>query len=115
MVRTQGTRLGPYEIIAPLGAGGMDEVYPARDSRLGRDVAIKAFAEDAERMARCEREAQTLAALNHPNIAAIYGIEPGAIVMELVEGADLKGPVPVELALSYAQQVCVSGPKAITT
>ena len=82
MALTQGTRLGPYEIIAPLGAGGMGEVYRARDSKLGRDVAIKvlppAFAEDAARMARFEREAQ-LAALNHPNIAAIYGIEPARL------------------------------------
>src|SRR5256885_11202585 len=111
MALTPGTRLGPYEIIAPLGAGGMGEVYRARDSKLGRDVAIKvlppAFAEDAARMARFEREAQTLAALNHPNIAAIYGIEQGAIVMELVEGADLKGPAPVETALSYARQIAI--------
>src|SRR5213078_2055452 len=112
MALTQGTRLGPYEIIAPLGAGGMGEVYRARDSKLGRDVAIKvlppAFAEDAARMARFEREAQTLAALNHPNIAAIYGIEQGAIVMELVPGEDLKGPVPVETALSYARQIAIA-------
>src|SRR5438477_12807107 len=71
-----GTRLGPYEIVAPLGAGGMGEVYRARDARLGRDVAIKAlpaaFAADLERLARFQREAQTLASLNHPNIAAIY-------------------------------------------
>src|SRR5436853_7208201 len=74
MALTQATRLGPYEIIAPLGAGGMGEVYRARDSELGRDVAIKvlplAFAADAARMARFERETQTLAALNHPDIAA---------------------------------------------
>ncbi len=112
MALTQGTRLGPYEIIGPLGAGGMGEVYRARDSKLGRDVAIKvlppAFAEDAARMARFEREAQTLAALNHPNIAAIYGIEQGAIVMELVPGEDLKGPVPVETALSYARQIAIA-------
>ena len=112
MALTQGTRLGPYEIIAPLGAGGMGEVYRARDSKLGRDVAIKvlppAFAADAARMARFEREAQTLAALNHPNIAAIYGIEQGAIVMELVPGEDLKGPVPVETALSYARQIAIA-------
>src|SRR5256884_2963478 len=107
-----GMRLGPYEITAPLGAGGMGEVYRARDSKLARDVAIKvlppAFAEDAARMARFEREAQTLAALNHPNIAAIYGIEQGAIVMELVPGEDLKGPVPVETALSYARQIAIA-------
>src|SRR5215469_277899 len=86
----RGTRLGPYEILAPIGAGGMGEVYRARDTKLGRDVAIKAlpeaFAQDAERMARFQREAKVLAALNHPNIAAIYAIEDGALVMELVEG-----------------------------
>src|ERR1700730_13733407 len=112
MALAQGTRLGPYEIIAPLGAGGMGEVYRARDSKLGRDVAIKvlppAFAEDAARMARFEREAQTLAALNHPNIAAIYGVEQGAIVMELVEGQDLKGPVPIETAMGYARQIAIA-------
>jgi serine/threonine protein kinase len=78
---TAGTSLGPYEIIAPLGAGGMGEVYRARDTKLNRDVAIKvlpdSFANDAERLARFTREAQTLAALNHPNIAAIYGLEEG--------------------------------------
>lgn len=104
-----GSRLGPYEIVAPLGAGGMGEVYRARDSKLNRDVAIKvlppAFAEDPERMARFEREAQVLAALNHPNIAQIYGIEQGALIMELVEGEDLHGPVPIETALDYARQI----------
>ena len=79
MALTSGTKLGPYQIQSPLGAGGMGEVYRARDSRLGRDVAIKvlpeAFAKDAERMARLAREAQVLASLNHPNIAAIYGFE----------------------------------------
>src|SRR6478736_2085851 len=92
-----GSRLGPYEIVAPLGAGGMGEVYRARDPRLGRDVAIKAlsaeFARDPERLARFRREAQVLAALNHPNIAAIYGLENSkgvqALVLELVEGATL--------------------------
>src|SRR6266700_2281604 len=93
MALSAGTRLGPYEIIAPLGAGGMGEVYRARDSRLNRDVAIKTlpsgFADDPGRMARFEREAQLLAALNHSNIAMIFGIEEGALVMELVEGATL--------------------------
>ncbi len=104
-----GHRIGPYEIVAPLGVGGMGEVYRANDTNLGRQVALKvlppAFANDAERMARFKREAQTLAALNHPNIAAIYGIEGNAIVMELVEGADLKGPLPVDEALKIARQV----------
>src|SRR5688572_9452888 len=88
-----GSRLGPYEVTSLLGAGGMGEVYRARDTKLNRDVAIKVlpelFAADAERLARFTREAQTLASLNHPNIAAIYGIEDGALVMELVEGEDL--------------------------
>src|SRR5258708_29897788 len=101
-----------YRIVSKLGDGGMGAVYRATDSKLNRDVAIKilppAFAEDSARMARFEREAQTLAALNHPNIAAIYGIEQGAIVMELVEGEDLQGPVPVETALSYARQIAIA-------
>ncbi len=114
-----GTRIGPYEIVAPIGAGGMGEVYRARDTRLDRDVAIKvlpeAFASDAERLARFTREAQTLASLNHPCIAAIYGIEetPGglrALVMELVAGDDLtvaiaRGPLPPDEALPIAAQI----------
>src|SRR5581483_6929093 len=98
-----------YRIVGKLGEGGMGEVYRARDERLGRDVAIKvlpaALANDAQYMARFEREAQTLAALNHPNIAAIYGIERGAIVMELVEGEKLPCPVPIEAARAYARQI----------
>ena len=94
---TPGSHLGPYEIVAPLGAGGMGDVYRARDARLGRDVAIKALpatlAQDAEHIARFEREARLLASLNHPNIAAIYGLERAtgmtALVMELVEGPTL--------------------------
>src|SRR5580698_4573853 len=96
-----------YRITAKLGEGGMGAVYRATDTRLNRDVAIKvlpeALAQDASRMARFEREAQVLASLNHPNIAAIYGLEQGAIVMELVEGADLAGPVPIETAIGYAK------------
>jgi serine/threonine protein kinase len=84
-----GTRLGPFEIHSALGAGGMGEVYRARDTRLNRDVALKIlpelFAADPDRLACFEREAQMLAALNHPNIAAIYGFEDRALVMELVE------------------------------
>jgi tRNA A-37 threonylcarbamoyl transferase component Bud32/dipeptidyl aminopeptidase/acylaminoacyl peptidase len=87
------TRLGPYEIVSAIGAGGMGEVYRAKDTKLNRDVAIKVlpdlFATDTERLARFTREAQTLASLNHPNIAQIYGIEGTALVMELVEGEDL--------------------------
>ncbi len=97
MALTSGVRLGPYEILSPLGAGGMGEVYRARDTKLNRDVALKvlpaAVANDAERMARFQREAQVLASLNHPNIASIYGLEESgsvrALVMELVEGSTL--------------------------
>src|SRR6185295_7712499 len=97
MTLAPGIRLGPYEIVGPLGAGGMGEVYRARDGRLGRDVAIKAlppaFAADPERLARFRREAQALASLNHPNIAAIYGLEEAGgaphLVLELVEGETL--------------------------
>ncbi|MDZ4798921.1 MAG: protein kinase, partial [Bryobacteraceae bacterium] len=100
MPLTPGDKLGPYEILSPLGAGGMGEVYRARDSRLNRDVAIKVLpptlANDADYLARFQREAQALAALNHPNIAAIYGLEGNAIVMELIEGETLKGPIPLK-------------------
>jgi serine/threonine-protein kinase len=113
-----GTRLGPYEIVAPLGAGGMGEVYRARDSRLDRDVALKIlpelFATDPDRLMRFQREAKTLASLNHPHIAQIHGIEESsgvsALVMELVEGEDLaeriaRGAIPLDEALPIAQQV----------
>jgi serine/threonine protein kinase len=109
-----GTRLGVYEILASLGAGGMGEVYRAKDTKLEREVAIKilpdAVAGDPDRLARFEREARVLAALNHPNIAQIYGVEEGALVMELVEGETLgspikTGPLPVETALDYARQI----------
>src|SRR5215475_14632019 len=113
-----GTRLGPYEVSALLGAGGMGEVYRARDTKLNRDVALKilpeAFTLDADRIARFRREAQVLASLNHPNIAAIYGFEDSggthALVLELVEGATLadriaKGPVPLDEASPIAKQI----------
>ena len=113
-----GTRLGPYAITAPIGAGGMGEVYRATDGRLKRHVALKiltaSFATDADRLARFQREAQVLASLNHPNIAAIYGVEESngirALVMELVEGPTLadrirQGPIPVEEALPIAKQI----------
>src|ERR1700730_1714983 len=94
-----GTKLGPYEILAQIGAGGMGEVYRARDIKLKRDVALKvlpeAFALDLDRMARFEREAQVLASLNHPNIAHLYGLEGPALVMELVDGETLPCPLPV--------------------
>src|ERR1700752_5333037 len=118
MTLTAGTKLGPYEILVPIGAGGMGEVYRARDARLNRDVALKVlpeiFSKDAERMARFEREAQVLASLNHPNIAALYGLEESngirALVMELVEGPTLAhriggGAIPLEEALRIAQQI----------
>ena len=104
-----GDKVGPYEVIAPLGAGGMGEVYRSRDTKLKREVAIKvlpeAFARDPERMARFQREAEVLASLNHPNIAAIYGIEERALVMELVEGAAPTGPIPFDEAWKIASQI----------
>ena len=98
---TSGTRLGVYEVTAQIGEGGMGQVYRARDTKLNRYVALKilpdAFASDPDRLARFTREAQTLASLNHPNIAAIYGIEESqdvrALVMELVEGEDLSAHI----------------------
>src|SRR5499426_1384319 len=118
MSLTPGTRLGPYEITATLGAGGMGEVYRARDTRLKRDVALKilpeSFATDPERLARFQREAEVLASLNHPNIAAIHGLEESngtrALVMELVEGETLadrisRGPIPIDEALPIATQI----------
>ena len=122
MALVPGTHLGAYEIVSLLGAGGMGEVYRARDKRLGRDVAIKvlpaSFADNTESMARFTREAQTLASLNHPGIASIFGLEDGlaesggvrGIVMELVEGSTLadrlcRGALPLEEALTIARQV----------
>ena len=105
----QPSQIAHYRITSKLGEGGMGAVYRATDTKLNREVAIKvlpeAFAVDPDRMARFTREAQVLASLNHPNIAAVYGIEQGAIVMELVEGADLKGPVPVQTAIDYARRI----------
>src|SRR5438552_4543930 len=118
MALCSGTRVGHYEILAPLGVGGMGEVYRARDVRLGRDVALKTlpecFIKDPERMVRFEREAQVLAAFNHPNIASIYGLEESngirALVIELVEGPTLaeriaSGPIAMEEALRVAREV----------
>jgi Tol biopolymer transport system component len=115
---TPGTRLGPYEVVAPLGEGGMGEVYRATDTTLKRDVAIKvlpdALAHDAERLARFEREAQILASLNHPHIAHIHGLEQDggakALVLELVEGPTLadriaQGAIPIDEALAIAKQI----------
>lgn len=128
MSLTPGTRIGPYEVVGSLGAGGMGEVYRARDAKLGRDVALKllptAFASDPERLARFDREAQVLASLNHPHIAQIYGFEQSgpstgsgqamrALVMELVDGptlADLIAAGPMELpeALRIAKQIALA-------
>ena len=118
MALTAGTRLGPYEVTAQIGAGGMGEVYQATDTKLKRQVAIKVLPEsvaaDVDRLARFQREAEVLASLNHPNIAAIYGLEQTdgltALVMELVEGEDLsqriaRGPIPVDEALPIAKQI----------
>ena len=119
MVLTSGTRIGSYEIGPLLGAGGMGEVYRARDSKLGREVALKVLpssvAADSDRLGRFSREAKVLGSLNHPNIAAIYGLEDSgitpALVMELVEGPTLAdriktGPIPMEEALPIARQIC---------
>ncbi|MBZ5696531.1 MAG: protein kinase [Acidobacteriia bacterium] len=119
MTLSAGTKLGSYEITGAIGAGGMGEVYRARDAKLGRDVALKSlperFARDTERMSRFQREAKVLASLNHPNIASIYGLEDSgqthALVMELVEGPTLadrvkQGPIPIGEALRIAKQIC---------
>src|SRR5215475_387382 len=118
MPPTAGSRFGPYEIVAAIGAGGMGEVYRARDTKLGRDVALKilpeSFVHDPERVARFRREAQVLALLNHPHIAAIYGLEEANgsqfLVLELVEGGTLadrlkSGPPPLDEALTVARQI----------
>ena len=117
MALAPGTRRGPYEITAQIGAGGMGEVYRARDTQLNRDVALKilpeAFASDPERLARFEREARTLAALNHAHIAHIHGLEESdgvrALVLEFVDGtlADriARGPIPITQAFAIARQI----------
>jgi len=118
MALASGTRLGVYNITAPIGEGGMGQVYRARDTTLNRDVALKilpdSFATDPDRLARFTREAQTLASLNHPNIAHIHGLEETgsmrALVMELVEGENLsrriaRGPIPVDEAMPIAKQI----------
>ncbi len=101
---TPGTKLGPYEILTLVGKGGMGEVYKAHDPRLKRDVAIKVSAEQFSE--RFEREAQAIAALNHPNICTLYDVGPNYLVMEYVEGTPLKGPLPLDQALKYAAQIC---------
>ncbi len=118
MALSAGTRLGPYEILSALGAGGMGEVYRARDTKLGRDVALKIlpenFMHDPERVARFRREAQVLASLNHPHIGAIHGLDEADgtqfLVLELVDGETLadrlkRGAVPLDEALAIAKQI----------
>src|ERR1700676_3997658 len=107
-----GDKLGPYEILSLIGKGGMGEVYRARDAKLKRDVALKilpeAFARDPERLARFQREAEVLASLNHPNIAAIYGIEQDPLVMELAEGESPKGPLSFDDAWKIGSQIAAA-------
>src|ERR1017187_2746915 len=103
MPLSAGDKLGPYEILARIGAGGMGEVYRARDPRLGRDVAIKVSNEQFTE--RFEREARAVAALNHPNICHLYDVGPNYLVMELIEGESPRGPLPLEKALDYAWQI----------
>jgi serine/threonine protein kinase len=99
-----GCRLGPYEVLSPIGAGGMGEVWKARDTRLDRIVAIKTSKEKFSE--RFEREGRSIAALNHPHICTLYDVGPDYLLMEYVEGKPLKGPLPLPLALKYAGQIC---------
>src|SRR5712692_8334824 len=98
-----GERLGPYEILSPMGAGGMGEVYRARDPRLNRDVAVKVSA--AQFSERFEREARAIAALNHPHICQVYDIGPNYLVVEFIEGTPLAGPLPLDVTLRHAVQI----------
>jgi serine/threonine protein kinase len=104
-----GAKLGPYEILSPIGAGGMGEVYRARDTNLDREVAVKvlpvALAQDPDRLAWFKREAKVHVSLNHPHIAQIYDVEDAALIMELVEGEAPQGPLSMETALLYARQI----------
>src|SRR5437879_7049482 len=106
MILDPGTKLGPYEIVAPIGAGGMGEVYRARDPRVGRDVAIKVSLEKFTD--RFEREARAVAALNHPNICHLYDVGPNYLVMELIEGESPQGPLPLDEALRLARQIATA-------
>jgi eukaryotic-like serine/threonine-protein kinase len=104
MSLSPGTQLGPYEILALIGAGGMGEVYRARDPRLNRDVAIKVSAQQFSE--RFEREAQAIAALNHSSVCQVYDVGPNYLVMEFIDGTPLHGPLPPDRALRYAVQIC---------
>src|SRR5215510_11289099 len=103
MPLSAGVKLGPHEILEPIGAGGMGEVYKARDTRLDRLVAIKVSHQQFSE--RFEREARAVAAVNHPHICQLYDVGPDYLVMEYVEGAPLKGPMPVDKAVEYAGQI----------
>src|SRR5262245_234511 len=99
-----GEKLGPYEILGSIGAGGMGEVYKARDTRLNREVAIKISA--AQFTERFEREARAVAALNHPNVCTLFDVGPNYLVMEYIEGDSPRGPLPMGEALRIARQIC---------
>src|SRR6201984_1062503 len=103
MILKAGDQLGPYRVLEPIGAGGMGEVYRAHDPRLNRDVAVKVSSERFSE--RFSREAHAVAALNHPNICHLYDVGPNYLVMELVEVAPLKGPLPLDKAIEYAGQI----------
>src|SRR6202049_4773927 len=103
MPLSAGTKLGPFEILTLIGAGGMGEVYRARDTRLDRIVAVKVSREQFSE--RFDREARAVAALNHPNICTLHDVGPNYLVMEFVEGETLSGPLPIGTALSQARQI----------
>src|SRR3984893_2786867 len=103
MPLSTGDKLGPYEIMAPIGAGGMGEVYQARDTRLNRVVAVKVSSQQFSE--RFEREARVIASLNHPNICTLFDVGPNYLVMELVEGESPQGPLPLDEALRIARQI----------
>src|ERR1700722_16210639 len=106
MALTAGARLGPYEILAPIGSGGMGDVYKARDTRLDRIVAIKVL--NGAHSERFEQEARAIAALNHPHICTLHDVGPDYLVMEYIDGAALSGPMPVEEALRLALQMAAA-------
>src|SRR5258708_198469 len=104
MPLSAGDKLGPYEILVPIGAGGMGEVYKARDTRLDRIIALRTS--KTEFSERFDREARAVAALNHPNICTLHDVGPNYLVMEYIEGTPVKGPLPLDQALQYAAQIC---------
>src|SRR5215467_9511761 len=101
-----GARLGAYEILGALGVGGMGEVYRARDTRLGRDVAVKISKEQFSE--RFTREARLIASLNHPNICTLHDVGPNYLVMELIEGEPPRGPLPIATVVAYARQIAAA-------